>query len=392
MNLVGNALKFTNEGYVYIEVQTVAGTDQEATISFSVKDTGIGISKEGKNQLFKKFSQGDSSTTREFGGTGLGLAISKQLVELMGGKVGVESELGKGSLFWFRITLPIASEQRPATIDKTIFAGEQVLIIDEQKILGRALAEWMNRWGLKADAVASVDDALEQLTAHQYQMVLVEEYLAYETGNPLFSHPARDTFILSIIYPITNRDFQPPAHAGPTTHLVKPIRLNTLLMKTSKALGYGNESDRPATPARPSGGQPVVVSSTIEPVSSYRILVVEDNLVNQTVSKRMLLKEGYEVGVAANGEQAVQKVTEGECFDLIFMDCQMPRMDGYEASRQIRKFEEQRGDGLHIPIIAITANAMQGDREKCIAAGMDDYIAKPVKREILLEMLRRHLG
>ncbi len=392
MNLVGNALKFTNKGYVYIEVQTVAGTDQEATISFSVKDTGIGISKDEMTQLFKKFSQGDSSTTREFGGTGLGLAISKQLVELMGGKVGVESELGTGSLFWFRITLPITSEQRPATIDKTFFAGEQVLIIDEHKILGRALAEWMNRWGLKADAVTSVDDALEQLTANPYQMVLVEEHLVYETGNPLFSHPARDTFMLFVIYPITNRDIQSLDHAGPATHLIKPIRLNTLLMKTSKALGYGTESDRLASPVRNSVGQPVVASSTIESAHSYRILVVEDNLVNQTVSKRMLLKEGYEVGVAANGEQAVQKVTEGEHFDLIFMDCQMPRMDGYEASRQIRNFEEQRGDGLHIPIIAITANAMQGDREKCIAAGMDDYIAKPVKRDILFEMLRRHLG
>jgi two-component system sensor histidine kinase/response regulator len=391
-NLVGNALKFTQEGYVYLDVEAVAGTDQETTIGFSVKDTGIGISREGAPRLFKKFSQGDSSTTREFGGTGLGLAICKQLVELMGGKIGVESELGKGSHFWFRITLPIVFEQRPATIDKTFFAGEQVLIIDEQKIMGRALAEWMKRWGLKANTVASLDDAMEQLKANQYRIVLIEEYLAYETDNPIINNPALDPFTLFIICSITNRDFQSLDHAGLVTNLVKPIRLGNLLKKTAKALGYANEPGRSAAAARTTGGQPVVVSSTIETVSSYRILVVEDNLVNQTVARRMLLKDGFEVGVAANGEQAVQKITEGEHFDLIFMDCQMPRMDGYEASRQIRKFEEQRGDGLRIPIIAITANAMQGDREKCIDAGMDDYIAKPVKKETLLEMLRRHLG
>jgi PAS domain S-box-containing protein len=392
MNLVGNALKFTHEGYVYLDVAAAAGTDRETTIVFSVKDTGIGISKKGMAQLFKKFSQGDSSTTREFGGTGLGLAISKQLVELMGGKIGMESELGKGSTFWFRMTFPIASEQRPATIDKTFFAGEQVLIINEQKIMGRALAEWMNRWGLKADAVTSLNDALEQLDDHIYQIVLIEEHLACKADNPLFNHPARDTFTLFIICSMSTRDLQSPYRDGPVSHLVKPIRLSNLLMKTSKALGYGNESERPTSPADTTGGNPAVASSTIETVSSYRILVVEDNLVNQTVAKRMLLKDGFEVGVAANGEQALQEITRGEPYDLIFMDCQMPLMDGYEASRQIRQFEEQRGDGLHIPIIAITANAMQGDREKCLDAGMDDYIAKPVKRNALFEMLQRYLG
>jgi PAS domain S-box-containing protein len=391
-NLVGNALKFTQEGYVYLDVEEVAGTDQETTLSISVKDTGIGISKEGMSQLFTKFSQGDSSTTREFGGTGLGLAISKQLVELMGGKIGMESELGKGSLFWFRITLPIASEKRPVAIDKTFFTGEQVLIIDERKIMGRALAEWMNRWGLKAHTVASVNDAEELLHTNQYQIVLVEEDLAYKNDNPILNHPARDTFSLFIICSITNRDFQSIDPAGLATLITKPIRLGNLLKKTARALRYTNDSENRASPVRTKGRPPVVVDSTIQTVNSYRILIVEDNLVNQTVTKRMLLKDGFEVGVAANGEQAVQKIAKGERFDLIFMDCQMPRMDGYEASYQIRKLEEQRGDGLRIPIIAITANAMQGDREKCIAAGMDDYIAKPIKREALFEMLQRHLG
>ena len=243
-------------------------------------------------QLFQKFSQGDSSTTREFGGTGLGLAISKQLVELMGGKIGMESELGKGSRFWFRISLPIASEQRPATIDKTSFDGEQVLIIAEQRIMGRSLAEWMNRWGLKAMNVVSMDDALELLGANLYQVVLIEEHLVYDAENPLLQHPARDTFKLFIICSITNRNFQSFDHAG---QLIKPIRLNSLQMKLARALGYGgSEAEKPAEPeppARKPEGRPEVASPAVKTVNVYQILVVEDNLVNQTVAKRMLLKE-----------------------------------------------------------------------------------------------------
>ena len=391
INLMGNALKFTHEGYVHLDVEEVAGTDQETTISFSVKDSGIGMSREGMSQLFTKFSQADSSTTREFGGTGLGLAICKQLVELMNGKIGVESEPGKGSLFWFRITLPVASEQRPATIYKTFFAGEQVLVIDEHKIMGRALVEWMNRWGLEAKTVASVDDAVEQLKADSYQLVLMEEYLACETDNPIFNHPALDPITFLIICSMTSREDRSPDHIGLAAKIVKPIRLGSLLKKTAKALGYTHEPDRPASPAHTPDGQTVVQSPAVETVSAYRILVVEDNLVNQTLARRILFKEGFGTEVAANGEEAVQKIAEGEHFDLIFMDCQMPRMDGYEASREIRKFEEQRGDGLRIPIIAITANAMQGDREKCIDAGMDDYIAKPIKKKALLEVVQKHL-
>jgi PAS domain S-box-containing protein len=392
VNLVGNAVKFTHEGYVYLDVEAVAGTDRETTIRISVEDTGIGISKEGMPQLFKKFSQGDSSTTREFGGTGLGLAICKQLVELMGGKIGVNSELGKGSCFCFRLSFPVASDQRPATIDKTFFEGEQVLIIDEQKILGRALKEWMSRWGLQTDTVSSLDDAMAQLKSKEYQLVLVEESLAYTTGNPIFNNPALKPFMLFILCSISMRDFHSLDHGDMAVNLVKPVRLRNLLKQTSKALGYTSVAERPEAPVRITVSRPEAVSSSIETVSSYRVLIVEDNLVNQTVAKRMLLKNGFEVGVASNGEEALQMITSGERFDLIFMDCQMPRMDGYEASRRIRQFEDKQDEGMHIPIIAITANAMQGDREKCIDAGMDDYIAKPVKKEALFEMLRRHLG
>ncbi len=391
MNLIGNALKFTREGYVFIDIESVAGTDTETTINFSIKDTGIGISKDELPVLFEKFSQADSSTTREFGGTGLGLAICRQLVTLMGGKIGMESELGKGSTFWFRLHLPIASQAGQSMIDRTFFNGEHVLAIDERRIMGKMVAEWMNRWGLKADTASTMDEALHKLRENNFKIVLMEEHLAYEPGNPLITNPEFEHLALFIVCSITNRDYHALDHSGLIANLVKPMRLRRLLSKTAHALNYPLSVERketvPAVKAKP-----VVETSTIETLTTYRILVVEDNRINQTVAKRILVKEGYEVEVAENGEQAVHKVGNGGKFDLVFMDCQMPRMDGYEASRRIRSMEGTTSSPSHLPIIALTANAMQGDREKCLEAGMDDYVAKPVKKEDLFEMIRRHLG
>jgi len=387
-NLVGNALKFTRKGHVYIDVASVAGTEAEASIHFTVTDTGIGISKEELPQLFQKFSQADSSSTREFGGTGLGLAICKQLVTLMGGKIGMESELGKGSSFWFRLNLAIAATPSPTLIDQTIFRDEHVLVIDEKRIMGKVLIEWLNRWGLKASISSSIDDAVEKLRETRHRIVLIEEHLAYTTTAPFFNDPEFEHLALFIICSITNRDFRSLDRAGLATNLVKPIRLGNLLAKTAHALDYPIEEYRQADT------QPPAEPSKTTSVGIRRILVVEDNLVNQTVVKRILVKGGFEVEVAENGERALHKITSsGVHYDLVFMDCQMPRMDGYEASRRIREFElETGGEGFHIPIIALTANAMQGDREKCLDAGMDDYIPKPVKKDALYEMINRHLG
>ncbi len=384
-NLASNAIKFTREGYVYIDVASVAGTETETTIHFNVTDTGIGVSKEELPQLFQKFSQADSSSTREFGGTGLGLAICKQLVSLMGGKIGMESELGKGSSFWFRLNLPTTPTPKPTAIDQTIFRNEPVLVIDEKRIMGQVLTEWLNRWGLKADISTSIKDAIGKLRETRYRIVLIEEHLAYASETPFFNDPDFEDLSLFIICSITNRDFRSLDRAGLATNLVKPIRLNNLLAKTARILDYTLDP-------QPADSQPHIEASAIATMGTRRILVTEDNLVNQTVAKRMLVKGGFEVDVAENGEQALRKVAEGVHYDLIFMDCQMPRMDGYEASRRIREFEEKNGEGTRIPIIALTANAMQGDREKCLDAGMDDYIPKPVKKEMMFEMLRRHLG
>ncbi len=387
-NLVGNALKFTRKGHVYIDVASVAGTEAEATIHFTVTDTGIGISKEELPQLFQKFSQADSSSTREFGGTGLGLAICKQLVALMSGKIGMESELGKGSSFWFRLNLSIATTPGSTLIDQTIFRDEHVLVIDEKRIMGQVLIEWLNRWGLKATISTSIADAIEKLRETRHRIVFIEEHLAYTSPSPFFNDPEFEHLALFIICSITNRDFRSLDRAGPTTKLVKPIRLDNLLAKTAHALDY------PTGEYRQADTQPPIETSKPTSGGIRRILVAEDNLVNQTVVKRILVKGGFEVEVAENGERALHKITSaGVHYDLIFMDCQMPRMDGYEASRRIRRFElETGGEDFHIPIIALTANAKQGDREKCLEAGMVDYIPKPVKKDALYEIIHQHLG
>jgi PAS domain S-box-containing protein len=373
MNLVSNALKFTRKGYVYIDVNATAGTEAETTIHFNIQDTGIGVAKEEVPQLFQKFSQADSSSTREFGGTGLGLAICKQLVTLMGGKIGMESELGKGSSFWFRLNLAVPEATKPSAIDQSIFRNEHVLVIDEKKIMGQVLIEWFNRWGLTADISTSIDCAIEKIRANDYRVVLLEEHLAYASDTPFFNDPEFEHLALF-------------DRAGLATNPLTPIRLGNLLTKPARALDY------PLPLQQPTEGHPTVESSEITKLGTCRILIAEDNLVNQTVAKRMLVKGGLEVDVAENGEQALRKIATGVHYDLIFMYCQMPRMDGYEAARRIRELEQKNDDDTHVPIIALTANVMQGDREKCLEAGMDDYIPKPVKKETMFEVLRRHIG
>ncbi len=386
MNLASNALKFTREGYVYINVYAAAGTEQETTIHFSIEDTGIGIAKAETPKLFHKFSQADSSSTREFGGSGLGLAICKQLVSLMNGKIGVTSEPGKGSSFWFRITLPIATPPHPAPIDQSIFKKEPVVVVAEQRIMSRAICEWLSHWGLEAHICLSVGEAAQTVRENDCRIALIEEQLAYSTQHPFFSDPEFRHVALLIICSITNRDFRSLDRAGLATNLVKPIRLNNLLAKTASTLDYTLDIQPQPRMA------PTVEVPGIPRKATFRILVTEDNPVNQTVAKRILIKNGIEVDVAGNGEVALQKITEGNAYDLILMDCQMPRMDGYEATRQIRNWEREGTEGDHIPIIALTANAMQGDRDKCLEAGMDDYIPKPVKKEALLQMVQRFLG
>ncbi|MEN7972827.1 MAG: response regulator [Verrucomicrobiota bacterium] len=384
-NFASNALKFTRKGHVYIDIAAVAGNETETTIQFNITDTGIGISKEELPQLFQKFSQADSSSTREFGGTGLGLAICKQLVALMDGKIGMKSELGEGSTFWFRLTLPIASPLQNTQIDRTIFHNESVLIIAEKRIMGQMLGEWLKHWGLKASVSTSTDDAIGKLRENRHHMVLIEEHLADDSASPFYNDPEFEHLALIVICSITNSNLHSLGRTGLTTNLIKPIRLENLFSKTVQALGY------PSNQHQQTNAKLLNKTKGTTSIGIQRILVAEDNLVNQTVVKRILVKGGFEVDVAENGEKALDKVNSGTRYDLVFMDCQMPRMDGYETARRIRKFEQTEGKESKIPIIALTANAMHGDRKKCLEAGMDDYIPKPVKKEALYEMLHRHL-
>jgi len=390
MNLVSNAVKFTKEGYVHIEIESVAGTERETTIAFRITDTGIGVSRDELPQLFQKFSQGDSSTTREYGGTGLGLAICKQLVDLMGGNIGMSSELGSGSSFWFRLDLPIDKPAQPALVERSLFQQEKVLVIDERSIMGQATCEWLTHWGLEANVVNSPEEALREIRNHEYRIVLFEEHHIDETDNPILLHPDFDHPAFLVICSMSNRNISLSDRSAHTANLMKPIRLGKLLDHIARALGYELASQEPASPSDRT--KPVIEQSRLSNAGTCRILLTEDNMVNQTVAKRMLIKGGYEVDVAENGEVALEKVRQNISYDLIFMDCQMPRMDGYEAARNIRNMEAKDQHDHHVPIIALTANAMQGDREKCIDAGMDDYIPKPVKKEALFEMIRRHVG
>ena len=392
-NLTSNALKFTREGHVYIDVSMIAGTDTETTLHFKVCDTGIGIAKEEMPLLFQKFSQADSSSTREYGGTGLGLAICKQLVTLMNGKIGFESEQGIGSTFWFNLTLPTADSPVPSMVDRTVFHGEPVLVVDEKEIMGRTLTDWFDRWGLEAGIATDPADAQRKMQQTCPRAVVVREHLASDIETLLLSDPAFESVHLFIICTSSDLTCRIPERPEMTTRLSIPLRLEHVLAQTAAKLGYASDMlpklpDRMSPSTRMENGG----SNAGARSNPCRILLAEDNLINQTVAKRILLKGGFEVDVSENGEQALLRITSGSQYDLILMDCQMPRMDGYEATRRIREFELSSGLRDRIPIVALTANAMQGDRDKCLNAGMDDYLPKPVKRETLFKMLERFLG
>ncbi|MBN2684975.1 MAG: response regulator [Pontiellaceae bacterium] len=391
INLVGNAIKFTEEGHVVINVGFSNEGDEKSAVLISVRDTGIGIDQDKLALLFEKFSQADTSTTRKFGGTGLGLAICKKLAELMGGEIGVESTPGKGSTFQLKLPLSLSVPVEGSSVGELhqqIFSGERVLIIDDQEKQGHILAQWMARWGLQAEFCVSLEDADQKLLSQKYQIILTgEKYINAAEKIGLKNIDSQYQTLLIACSP-TNRRLAPADYEGPTINLVKPIRLNKLFSKLKSVLGKAHASSVDETPALPE--KLLAVSNSAAP-AQVKVLLVEDNLVNQVVLQRLLTNFGVGFDVAVNGEEAVEKVREGNPYDLIFMDCQMPVMDGYEASRLIRGVEESEAKGAHIPIIALTANAMKGDREKCLEAGMDDYLAKPVKKAAVLEIIQSWL-
>ncbi len=398
-NLVGNAVKFTDSGHVLVEVRREDQGD-DPLLRLSVTDTGVGIPQDKLDHIFEDFTQADASTTRKYGGTGLGLAISRRLAELMGGTVGVVSEVGKGSTFWFTVPLR-GSDQKPAQDSGpgATLAGLNVLIVDDNAMNRRVLREQLQGAGLHCRAVSSAREALEELCSEGPDAV------AYELAVIDHQMPGTDGLQLGRAIRKDSHGFEPPVmillssmgdtqprdqlqEAGFAACLTKPIRASALIDTLSRARadsvpGASKEIEhlRQATELEK---RAEASHQTEDHEEGPRILLAEDNVVNQKVAVRMLEKLGCQVDVAPDGRQAVEMARRFE-YQLVLMDCQMPEMDAYQATAEIRRLSSQH----HVPIVAMTANAMKGDREKCLAAGMDDYTSKPISVAELKVILDR---
>lgn len=387
-NLVGNAVKFTHTGEVVVRISTVRETDTNVVLRFDVRDTGIGLSSSAQRLLFQPFAQGDGSTTRKYGGTGLGLAISRHLAELMGGEIGVESSEGAGSLFWFTSSFgkqPAAALRSCAT--QACLDGVRVLIVDDNKTNRQILKHQTTSWGViasEADSGASALDALRTAAheGHPYDVALVDFVMAGIDGLALARAVNADPTISSvrlILLPSFGKSGLGRAarEAGIAAHyLTKPVRQTELrrclALVVSEMTGASTASFQ-STPVVQSDAQNGSPASGVRAVG--RVLVVEDNPVNRKLALRQLEKLGLAADSVGNGREALDALDRNS-YLLVLMDCQMPEMDGYEATMAIRKRE---GVLNHTYIVAMTANALQGDRERCIAAGMDDYVSKPLR-------------
>jgi signal transduction histidine kinase/CheY-like chemotaxis protein len=392
-NLVGNAVKFTSKGQVVTTVKLQGLDTGVARIEVAVADTGVGIRHDKLGLLFEKFSQVDGSTTRKYGGTGLGLAISKQLVVLMGGTIGVDSQPDEGSTFWFRLPLKLDPEQpgEPVAIDD--LRNLRALIVDDNEVNRRVLDEQTNSWGMRGDCCGTPEEALQALRAAQeggapYHFALLDYQMPGMDGIALARAIKADPAIrgVRIVMLTSAGQLGMSRSEGPGIEacLRKPVRqsqlLNTLTAVWSKK--RNGQPDAPAQPANRTADLKAALASWAGG-TPIRVLVAEDNPVNQKVAVAILGRLGLRADLASNGREAVDMV-QALPYDLVLMDCQMPEMDGYEATVEIRRRE---GANQHIAIVAMTAEAMAGSRERCLAAGMDDHIAKPVNAKELFDAL-----
>jgi two-component system, sensor histidine kinase and response regulator len=382
VNLVGNALKFTATGEIAIEVTTESINHKDAVLHFKVSDTGIGIPAEKLDTIFEHFSQADGSTTRRYGGTGLGLTISAQLVQLMGGRIWVESEVGRGSTFHFTVGLGISAAQ-PKRRKSSHFAplkGLAVLVVDDNATNRRILDELLKKWDMKPTLAASGPMALAALrqaaqTNSSFQLMIVDCVMPGMDGFSLIEQiPRDDSYSKPIVMMMTSDrlsgDTARCRELGIASYLVKPVMEGKLLNSILHAIGAA-----PLLENQISSSSPIVSATVPSDVRKLQILLAEDNAVNQKVAVRILERLGHKVEVAENGKEALKRL-ESQSFDIVLMDVQMPEMNGFEATACIRSLEKRTGAPL--PIIAMTANAMKGDRERCLAAGMDGYVSKPI--------------
>jgi signal transduction histidine kinase/CheY-like chemotaxis protein len=390
VNLLGNAIKFTESGEVKVSLLDARMEGGWAVLDFCVSDTGIGISEEWRSRIFGAFVQADGSNTRRYAGTGLGLAICSRLVRLMGGKIWVESEPGKGSEFHFTASFRAAGASQPArALDAEELSGLAVLLVDDNATNRLILEEMLVRWRMQPVLAESGARALEilrerALAGERFALVLLDAHMPEMDGFTLASVIRQDrSFAGPRIMMLSSLDVRPAAAEasadGITEYLAKPVTRSSLFKAILKALGQPEQ-----THVANSG----VPASAME-TPLLRILLAEDNPVNRKVAVRLLEKQGHSVTAVADGQNAVEAVAHSQ-FDLVLMDVQMPLMNGFDATRAIRAHEA--GVGGHIPIVALTAHAMHGDREICVDAGMDDYLSKPLQPRDLYAVLARWCG
>ena len=385
VNLIGNAIKFTRQGEVFLDVQVEAELDSEFALHFSVRDTGIGIAEDKLARIFNAFDQADVSTTREFGGTGLGLAITSRIAEAMGGQVWVESTLGEGSTFHFTAKFGLGTAQHISD-ELPNLDGISVLVVDDNETNRRILLDTLRSWGIAVEVVAggrSAIDALQRSLAehHPLPLVISDVQMPEMDGFMLVERlrsmaPLRETQVIMLTSGSRPEDVQRCEQLGVIRHMMKPVKQSELLESIMVAAGSQQRARRV-----PRDGGKETETYSLPPL---KILLAEDGIANQKMAVGLLTKWGHKLAIANNGEEAVQK-WQSEPFDVILMDVQMPVMDGLQATKRIRELEI--GAQKRIPIIAMTARAMKGDRELCLAAGMDDYVSKPVRKSELYRAL-----
>ncbi len=394
-NLLSNGVKFTNEGEVVLEVTAPEQTDSSVLIHCAVRDSGIGIPEDKLERLFSAFTQADSSTTRKYGGTGLGLAICRQLLDLMGGDIGVRSTVGSGSEFWFTVRFGRARAAATAA-ERPDLSGVNVLLVDDSPSARRAVASYLREFGCRVMEAASGAAAQAMLrrgwdVAVRFDVAVIDVRLPDVTGDRLASDIKSEPGIADItLIRLTEVSEAENAESfwqlGFAGHLTKPVRRSLLRDVIGMAIGRPGSSVDTQSKATP---QAVIRARR----GSARILLAEDDEINREVAVSMLTNAGYRCDWVYNGAQAVKGALSGQ-YDLVLMDCQMPEMDGLAATRRIRESEATQlasNDGEHLPIVALTASAMKGDRERALEAGMDDYLSKPLDCDQLLATIEKWL-
>ncbi len=392
IDLVGNAIKFTEEGHVTISVEVAKHSQRKVQLEFSVVDTGIGINESDIDRLFESFSQHDSSTTRKHGGTGLGLAISKMLVEIMGGSIHVQSSLGQGSNFYFQLEFETPASEPDESLGKLPVSDKKpnILIIDSSELNKEVMTELLDYMEVDYQIADSSANALKLLekakkSNQNFNPIIIDYDLSSESGvdsaeeiSTFFSDKNMPELILMTPIQYT---FDPSTlKKSKFSHfLTKPVLQKELWLVLSEVLKLPKKTEHKIS-------EPTKTESETKDLATISILVAEDQPINQKIISQFLQRKGYKVTIVENGQLAVNRVKE-EKFDILLMDVQMPILDGYDATRQIRVFEKSKKS--HIPIVAMTAHAMKGDKEKCLAAGMDYYITKPVNPVELYETIEK---